>query len=67
MIYKTDNGYVISSGGLWLSGVYDTKQAARYAFQFSDDVLFKLCEQINKIEKRNITTDDLKQTRADDE
>ena len=30
--------YTVSSGGLWVPGVYDSKKAAKYALKFSDDV-----------------------------
>jgi hypothetical protein len=43
-VYPLDggSGYVIASGGRWLPGVYATVQAARWAFQFSDEDLIKL-------------------------
>lgn len=38
---REDGGeaYVISSGGVWLVGAYATEEAARYAFQFTDEEL----------------------------
>ena len=49
MIYKTDDGsYVISSGGMWLSGAYEDERAAKYAFRFNDADLRNLQEEKNK-------------------
>ena len=49
MIYKTDNGsYVISSGGMWLSGAYEDERTAKYAFRFSDADLLNLQNEKNK-------------------
>ncbi len=43
VIYQTDpDRFVISSGGMWLPGVYATERAARYAFQFTDVELLEL-------------------------
>ena len=42
MIQKTGNIFVISSGGMWLTGCYDSKRAATYAFSFSDGELSSL-------------------------
>ena len=39
VITEVDGGFVISSRGVWLPGVYKTKEAAQYAFQFSDVML----------------------------
>ena len=36
MKHSTHKGYVISSKGAWIPGIYETKKAAYYAFQFSD-------------------------------
>ena len=49
MIYKTDDGsYVISSGGMWLSGAYEDERTAKYAFRFSDADLLNLQNEKNK-------------------
>lgn len=42
MIYPVDDGFVISSGGVWLPGVYATERAARYAFRFSNEDLERI-------------------------
>lgn len=42
MIQKSLYGYVISSAGTWLPGVYDSVKSARYAFRFTDEDLEKL-------------------------
>lgn len=43
MIYQTGpDSFVISSGGMWLPGVYATERAARWAFQFTDEELLEL-------------------------
>ncbi len=42
VIYPVDNGYIISSGGVWLPGVYASERAARYAFRFSYDDLVRI-------------------------
>jgi hypothetical protein len=36
MIHQVDNQFVISSGGSWVPGVYDSERTARYAFRFED-------------------------------
>lgn len=41
-IHPVDGGYVISSRGAWLPGVYATERAARYAFRFSNEELADL-------------------------
>jgi hypothetical protein len=48
MIYPSSsgNGYLISSRGMWLPGVYESERAARYAFRFPDAVLQELTERI---------------------
>jgi len=59
MISKVDNGFVISSGGLWLPGCYDSERAAKYAFKFSEEDLQALQNEVNAkepdFEKRVIT------------
>jgi hypothetical protein len=58
-IHELDDGtgFVISSHGAWLPGIYATRQAARWAFQFSDYDLAKLRDRVG----RPITTDDLRE------
>lgn len=49
MIHEVKDGYVISSGGTWLPGKYESKKAARLAFKLTDDQLSDLaspCEII---------------------
>jgi hypothetical protein len=62
MIYKLDSmpGYVISSGGSWLPGVYDCERTARYAFRFPDEVLIQVRDKV----RRPITMDDLRAART---
>lgn len=61
MIHAADDGtFVISSHQCWMPGVYESKQAARYAFQFSDSALRKLQ---NDSEEGVITMDDLKRAK----
>jgi hypothetical protein len=59
-------GFVISSHGMWLPGVYETRQAASYAFQFSNEQLADLGHRICVREKRHITTGDLRAVRTID-
>ncbi len=42
MIHEVDGEYVISSGRVWLPGVYATERAARYAFRFSYEDLVRV-------------------------
>lgn len=44
---KIDDGFVISSHGVWLPGCYDSERAAKYAFGFSDEDLRKLQDNVN--------------------
>lgn len=62
MIYPVDGGFVISSGGRWLPGIYDTERTARWAFRFSDRQLQDLNDRISHKdgENRPITADDLR-------
>lgn len=49
MIHKLKDGtFVISSGGTWLSGIYDCETTATFALDFSDSDLNKLQEEKNK-------------------
>jgi len=47
-IHKVESGYVISSGGTWRTGVYDSLRAARYAFRFPDATLAQLQKSANQ-------------------
>jgi hypothetical protein len=43
MIHECDDGtYCISSHRVWMPGVYESKKAARYAFQFDEAILRRL-------------------------
>lgn len=43
MIYEHDDGtYTISSGGVWIQGVYESRRAANYAFKCSPDQIAEL-------------------------
>ena len=66
MIYESELGFSISSGGAWLPGLYDTRATARYAFQFPGEVLQALSDRICRIggENRLITKADLKAARV---
>jgi hypothetical protein len=43
----TPSQFVIGSGGMWLPGVYESRAAARYAFQFHDETLTRLQSSVN--------------------
>lgn len=58
MIYKVKNSYVISSRGVWLPGVYDTRKTAKYASQFTYQQLAQLEESEDPY--KVITFEDLK-------
>jgi len=61
VIYKTkDGGWVISSGGSWLPGVYKTASVARWAFRFPNETLQRLQDEANKRGDSIITEDDLR-------
>lgn len=47
MIRKVNNGFVISSHGVWLPGCYDSERAAKYAFRFPDEDLQRLQGKVN--------------------
>jgi hypothetical protein len=63
VIYPVDGGFVISSNGSWLPGSYATKEAARWAYQFSDEDLTAIQNRVNRKEQRPITTEDLREVR----
>jgi hypothetical protein len=60
---KDENGYTISSNQCWLPGIYDSQSTARYAFQFSDEILTQLRNKINRKKKRSITLEDLRKSK----
>jgi hypothetical protein len=70
MITKVDaaDGYVISSHGMWLPGLYDSERTARYAFRFPDATLQRLQDEINHYQRqdRSITMADLRAARQSD-
>lgn len=39
MIHKVEDGYVISSEGVWRPGCYADERTANYAFRFTDEQL----------------------------
>ena len=74
MISKINNQYTdfrdqfcISSNQVSIEGCFDTEKTARYAFQFSEEVLYELQQSLNKkhekYEDRVITMDMLKEAR----
>lgn len=63
MIHKTDDGsYVISSGQVWVSGVFEDARTANYAFRFKNAELEKLQEKKNET-THTITFKDLQELR----
>jgi len=46
-IKQVDGGFVISSGGTWLPGVYEDERTARYAFRLPAEVLQRLQDEAN--------------------
>jgi hypothetical protein len=61
MIYGSDSeGFTISSRCQWRPGWYATRQAARWAYQFDDEVLARLRDRINRREQRPIRSEDLR-------
>jgi hypothetical protein len=46
-VHETKNGFVISSRGSWVPGVYEDRRAANYAFRFGDDNLQSLQDTLN--------------------
>lgn len=67
MIYEMeDGGYVIASQGMWLTGAYATKYAARYAFQFTDEELLEIRDKRPGTRPHElITTEHLRAYRRD--
>lgn len=47
MIREVEGEFVISSGGVWLPGCYESERAARYAFRFPNATLRRLQETVN--------------------
>ena len=68
MIRKLEShpGYVISSRGMWLPGIYDSERTARYAFRFSDQELAGVNARVCHVDSENrpITMDDLRAAKA---
>jgi hypothetical protein len=62
--YGNKPAFVISSHQVWMPGNYDTEATARYAFQFSDEVLHRLMVGINQKAQRPITLEDLRGAKA---
>lgn len=67
-IFKGNFGnFVVSSGGVWLPGVYEDERAANYAYRFSSEDLHKLQDEVNEKEpdheKRFITFEMLQKLR----
>lgn len=65
-IYRhTDGRFTVAEKGVWIPGVYDTEEAARYAVGLSDAVLQALQQAMNEREadfaKRYLTLDMLKE------
>lgn len=44
----TIGSWVIASGGTWMPGSYENEEAARLAFDFDDDTLSRLQEEVNE-------------------
>lgn len=66
-IHKVAEGFVISSGGVWLPGCYEDERTAKYAFRFTDDVLQRLQDDANAREghyKGVITYGDLARAKS---
>jgi hypothetical protein len=60
MIYKLPEGtFVISDGGTWLPGVYETEQVAQAAIDMHDDSLYALWESVLAAGRDTITAQDL--------
>jgi hypothetical protein len=60
MIYEVNSHYVISSGGSWLPGSYDSERTARLAFRLSDATLQRIQDRVNaneSIDDRTVTYD----------
>lgn len=57
--YKVQDGWVVSDGGTWLPGVFDSKETAKKAALLSDDKLEELTQKINIDEARSINMEDL--------
>ena len=69
MIYETDSGhFVISSGGVWLPGSFESRRAANYGFRFPYEQLSELQHKANDREGGTggtITFKDLQDTAQD--
>ncbi len=60
MIQEVGGGFVISSHRVWRPGSYATRQAAQYAFRFTDE---QLSELQGKVAPDYITMEMLKELR----
>lgn len=59
--YVSESGrYVVSSGGTWIPGSYDSERAAKYACRFTDRELQSLQDEL---QGRAITFEMLQQLR----
>ncbi len=69
MIYQSNDegGFSISSRRVWMPGLYATRKAAMYAFQFDEVTLARLSKEICSVRTGNrlITTEDLRAARAE--
>lgn len=69
-IHEVDGTFSISSGGMWLPGIYDTPQAARAAFQLTDAEMAALWEEVGAPfpipvgERRVVTSAHIRKMRA---
>lgn len=48
--WHLDGHFTVSEDGVWLPGIYETEQAARYAVGLSDEVLKRLQRAVNERE-----------------
>lgn len=55
-----ENEFAISENNIWLPGLFNSFQAACFAFSLEDEVLNNLCKLINQTEpKRLIELEDM--------
>lgn len=47
-ITKVNGGYVASSRGVWIPGVFEDERTARFAFRLPDAVLHQLQQEANE-------------------
>jgi len=61
-----DNRFVISTNGCWLEGVYESREAANYAFRFCCDLRAELQRKANtSTPNRVITLQMMKEMKAE--